>query len=173
VTATLPTTIGLGRLVDLIIRDAQGQRLRVTPHGEQWLAWKPDTRDIVVLRPGRGVGTVAKRRDALRHQQFHGAVPEQARPMEWPTARGTVRTLGLIESATYVAEGIRSPIKGHHFWRHHFGDRGERGHGGVNTGKPARYADRYLPRLDVDTAGHLFLVRRPGNRYDVREWIIG
>ena len=30
-TAKIPTVIGLGRLVDFIIRDAQGKRLRVTP----------------------------------------------------------------------------------------------------------------------------------------------
>ena len=77
--AAVPTVIGLGRLVDLIIRDAQGQRLRITPQDEQWLAWKSDTRDLVVLRLGRGKGTLAKRGDARRHQTFHGAAPEQKR----------------------------------------------------------------------------------------------
>lgn len=173
VTATLPTTIGLGRLVDLIIRDAHGQRLRVTPHGEQWLAWKPDTRDLVVLRPGRGVGTVAKRHDARRHQQFHGAMPEQARVMEWPAARGAVRTLGLIESATYVATGIRSPSKGPHHWIHQFGDRGERGHRAARAKASSPYAERFMPRLDVDASGNLIVVRLAKNQFMVRDWIIG
>lgn len=84
-----------------------------------------------------------------------------------------VRTLGLIESVTYVAEGIRSPSKRHHFWLHQFGDRGERGHGTILSDKPRRYADRHLPRLEVDAAGSLFIVRRPGNTYRVDEWIIG
>ena len=32
----LPTMIGLGRLVDLVIRDVKGQRQRVTPSSELW-----------------------------------------------------------------------------------------------------------------------------------------
>lgn len=173
VTATLPTTIGLGRLVDLIIRDAHAQRLRVTPPGEQWLAWKPDTRDLVVLRPGHGVGTVTTRRNARRHQQFHGAIPEQARVMEWPAAGGAVRTLGLIESATYVSTGIHSPSKGSYHWIHQFGDRGKRGHGLANANESNPYAQRLYPRLDVDGGGNLFITRLPGNRYVVQDWIIG
>ena len=34
----IPTMIGLGRLVDMVIRDAKGQRQRVTPSSELWLA---------------------------------------------------------------------------------------------------------------------------------------
>lgn len=173
VSAAVPTVIGLGRLVDLIIRDAQGQRLRITPHDEQWLAWKSDTRDLVVLRPGRGVGTAAKRSDAQRHLTFHGAAPEEARPMEWPAPRGAVRSLGLIESVTYTATGIRSPSKGPHRWIHQFGDRGERGHGPTQAQAPSTYAERYMPRLDVDQAGHLYVIRRASNRFTVRDWILG
>ncbi len=100
VKTTIPTMIGLGRLVDFIISDAQGKRIRVTPADVRWLAWKPDTRDLVVLRPGCGEGTLAIRSDARRHQTFHGAAPDQVRPMEWPTPRGAVQTLGLIELLT-------------------------------------------------------------------------
>lgn len=174
VTATLPTTIGLGRLVDLIIRDAHGQRLRVTPHGEQWLAWKPDTRDLVVLRPETGERSAIKQRDARRHHRFHGAAPEQARPMEWPASRGAVRTLGLIESVTYVATGIRSPSKSRHHWIHQFGDDGSLGHGLVNHRRRNRsYSERFLPALATDDGRNLFVVRRPGNEFTVRDWIIG
>lgn len=173
VTATLPTTIGLGRLVDLIIRDAQSQRLRLTPHIEQWLAWKPDTRDLVVLRPGTGDDVPTKQRDVSRHHRFHGAGPDRARPMEWPASRGKVRTLGLIESVTYVATGIHSPSKGSHHWIHQFGDRGKRGHGLANTNESNPYAQRLYPRLDVDGGGNLFIARLPGNRYVVQDWIIG
>lgn len=171
-TVTLPTTIGLGRLVDLVIRDAQGQRLRLKPHCEQWLAWKPDTRDLVVLRPGRGEGVAAKMHDARRHHRFHGADPEQARPMEWPAARGAVHTLGLIESVTYVATGIRSPSKGRHHWIHQFGDDGSLGHGPIYRRHRHRtYPDRFLPVLTADEGGSLFIVRRPGNVFTVRDWI--
>lgn len=173
VNTAVPTVIGLGRLVDLIIRDAQGQRLRITPHNEQWLAWNSDARDLVVLRPGRGVGAPAKRGDARRHQTFHGAAPKQARPMEWPVPRGAVRALGLIESVTYNATGIRSPSKGSHHWIHHFGDRGELGHGPTSAHAASAYPERLMPFLKVDAAGNLFVVRRTRNRFTVQKWIIG
>lgn len=128
------------------------------------IAWKPETRDLVVLRPGRGEGEVAKQRDARRHQRFHGAVPEQTRAMH---------VLGLIESVAYVATGIRSPSKGPHHWIHQFGDRGEHGHDAVQTQAPSIYAERFMPQLDVDAAGNLVVVRRPSNRFTVRDWIIG
>ena len=165
--------IGLGRLVDLIIRDANGQRQRVTPSSELWLAWKSDTRDLVMLRPGRGKGSRSKRDAARRHQKFHGAEPEQARPMEWPVPHGGVRTLGFIEAVTYSATGIRSPSKGSHHWIHQFGDRGERGHDSTRTKAPSPYSERFMPRLDVDSAGSLFVIRLAGNQFTVRDWIIG
>jgi hypothetical protein len=62
----IPTMIGLGRLVDMVIRDANGQRQRVTPSSELWLAWKSDTRDLVLLRPGHGDGAVIKSNATLR-----------------------------------------------------------------------------------------------------------
>ena len=169
----LPTMIGLGRLVDLVIRDAQGQRQRVTPHGELWLAWKSDTRDLVILRPGNGGDFVAKRSASQRHKAFHGAAPTQARSMEWPAPNGKIQSLGLVESVTYTATGIRSPSKGQHHWVHHFGDRGEHGHGSAQPHAPSHYPERCMPRLDVDQAGHLYIIRRSENRFTVRDWIIG
>ncbi len=172
-TSPLPTMIGLGRLVDFIIRDAQGRRLLVTPTGELWLAWKADTRDLVVLRPGNGMGSMPPSRDARRHRLFHGVDPQSMRAMEWPAATGQQRTLGLIEAVTYSAMGIRSPSKGTHHWIHHFGDRGEHGHGAAGILHQSRYADRHFPRLDVDAAGNIIMVRRSPNRYTVQDWIVG
>ena len=79
----IPTMIGLGRLVDMVIRDANGQRQRVTPDGELWLAWKSDTRDLVLLRPGHGDGAVIKRNASRRHKTFHGAASTLARPFRY------------------------------------------------------------------------------------------
>ena len=169
----LPTMIGLGRLVDLVIRDAQGQRQRVTTSSELWLAWKSDTRDLVILRPGHGDGVATTRSAAQRHKTFHDAAPTQARSMEWPAPNGKLRSLGLIESVTYTATGIHSPSKGTHRWIHQFGDRGERGHGLSRALATSNYAKRLMPSLDVDEAGNLFLVRRYGNRFVVRDWIVG
>ena len=173
VKTNLPTMIGLGRLVDLVIRDAQGQRQRVTPNNELWLAWKSDTRDLVILRPGHGNGAVAKRGASQRHKIFHGAAPTQARSMEWPAPNGKIQSLGLVESVTYTATGIRSPSKGPHHWVHHFGDRGEHGHGTAKPHAVSHYPERSMPRLDVDQAGHWYVIRRAGNHFTVRDWIIG
>jgi hypothetical protein len=173
VRAAVSTVIGLGRLVDFIIRDPQGQRLRLTSQSKQWLAWKPDTRDLVVLRPRNGQVQLAKRGAALRHQQFHGAAPEKARPMEWPAPRGAVRPLGLIESVTYTATGIRSPSKRGLRWIHQFGDRGEHGHGPTQAVTPSAFSELLMPRLDVDAVGNLFVARLFGNQFTVQDWIIG
>jgi hypothetical protein len=162
-TAKIPTVIGLGRLVDFIIRDAQGQRLRVTPSSELWLAWKSDSRDLIVLRPGQGQESLIDLKAAKRHKKFHGAAPEQARSMEWPKAQGKLRTLGLIESVTYCSTGIHSPIKKTHHWVHQFGDRGERKHGSMVVQDPSACAERLMPLLDVDELGNVFMVRRPDN----------
>lgn len=173
VKGNIPTMIGLGRLVDMVIRGAKGQRQRVTPSSELWLAWKSGTRDLVILRPGHGKSAVAKRGASERHKTFHGAVPTQTRSMEWPTPSGNVQSLGLIESVTYVATGIRSPSKGLHHWVHHFGDRGEHGHGTAQPHALSHYPERCMPRLDVDQAGHWYVIRQPGNRFTVRDWILG
>jgi hypothetical protein len=172
-TSTLPTVIGLGRLVDFIIRDAQGRRLRVTPTGERWLAWKADTRDLVVLQSGREVEISPPSREAKRHRVFHGAEPRCVRQMEWPKPTAKRRTIGLIEAVTYVAAGIRSPSKGPHHWIHQFGDRGEHGHGAAQVQDTSTYAERLMPQLDIDAAGNIFVRRRSGNRFMVRDWIIG
>jgi hypothetical protein len=168
----IPTMIGLGRLVDMVIRDAQGQRQRVTPDGELWLAWKSDSRDLVILRPGQSNGAAATRSASRRHKAFHGATPTQSRSMEWPAQNGKFRSLGLIESVTYTASKIRSPSKGPHHWVHHFGDRGDCGHGPTSA-QATSYAERFMPSLIVDTAGNLFVVRRTGNHFTVKDWIIG
>ena len=170
---SLPTLIGLGRLVDFIIRDNDGQRLRATPRGERWLAWKADTRDLVVLLPGGGRGSHPNRSDAKRHYTFHGAEPQRSRHMKWPASSGGRRTLGRIEAVTYTADGIRSPSKGSHHWVHQFGDHGERGHGPARSQKADQYSYLFCPLLEIDEAGNLFVVRCRSNRYLVRNWIIG
>jgi hypothetical protein len=164
--------IGLGRLVDFIIRDAQGRRLRVTPTDERWLAWRADTRDLLVLKPGRAVDCALHPHAALRHRVFHGADPQSVREMDWPTSRGNRRELGLIESVTYTAVGIHSPSKGSHLWIHHFGDGGERQHGPIEPGRSMRRDQKLLPFLESDRFGSLFVVRQRSNKYFVNEWII-
>jgi hypothetical protein len=173
----IPTVIGLGRLVEFIICDHHGQRLRVTPTDERWLAWKPDTRDLVVLRPGRGQQLSIEQSAAKRHAQFHGAPPQKARRMELPTPKGSIETLGLIESVTYCADEIHSPLKKSHHWVHQFGDRGERGHGLLSSTQTSKqknsFPARLFPELAVDMAGNYVVRRRASNCFMVHDWIIG
>jgi hypothetical protein len=165
--------MGLGRLVALIVRRPDGTRMSITPQRDQWLAWKMDSRDLVVLVPAEGVRTTPPEQHVAAHQRFHGAAPTSARSMTWPSPRGARTTLGFLESVTYDATGIRIPSKGRCRWLHQFGDHGERGHSHAQENEPSPYADRLLPRLEVDAVGHLRIVRREMNTYTVTDWIVG
>ena len=164
--------IGLGRLVSLVVRRGDGSRQRVTPQGERWLAWDAARRDLLVLVPtaGRLASTPAA---SEAHELFHGAAPTSLRRMTWPSPQGRLSPLGLLESITYDATGIRSPSKGRCRWLHQFGDLGERGHAQASPDEPSPYSDQVLPRLDVDAVGNLRIFRRAGCFYTVRDWIIG
>lgn len=166
------SVLGLGRLVSLLVRRSYGTRLRITPQGERWLAWDGARRDLLVLVPtgGRHPAPLAA---SAAHQEFHGAAPTSLRRMTWPSPQGRLSPLGLLESITYDATGIRSPSKGRCRWLHQFGDRGERGHANAEPDEPSSYSDHFLPRLDIDAAGSLWIVRRPQNRYRVSDWIVG
>jgi hypothetical protein len=93
--------------------------------------------------------------------------------MDWPASNGNRRVLGLIESVTYTAGSVHSSSKGSHHWIHQFGDSGERGHGPASSQQETQFDDSLFPQLEIDSAGNLFVARRSGNRYLVREWIIG
>jgi hypothetical protein len=169
----IPTVTGLGRLIDLTVRQRDEQRQRLIPTTPCWLAWCDRTRALIVLRGGRGWPLHCDdSMAARRHHVFHGAVPGSVRLMEQPTARGRLQTIGLIEAVTYCADAIDSPSKRAFHWHHAFGDRGQHGHGTMRD-NVAIYPDRYLPALTIDAAGSWFITRRPGNRYEVRDWIIG
>jgi hypothetical protein len=168
----MPAVVGLGRLVGLVVRQPDGSRLRITLQDERWLAWRAATRDLLVLRPGAGPAAEAPRTAARGHQTFHGAAPQDARPMVAPQPGRGLRVLGLLESLTYSAAGIASPSKRDHDWIHHFGDTGERGHGPTRRDARSPYAERVMPALAVNAAGDLFIQRRSGNRYTVRDWVL-
>ncbi len=167
-----PTLVGLGRLLALVVRRADGSRARVLPQGERWLAWKEDRQELVVLVPAGGPSSPASGAVAVRHRTFHGKDPVTASPMTWPSPRGKRITLGLLESVTYDSTGIDSPSKGEARWIHQFGDRGERGHSQTRADAPSPYPDALLPRLDADADGNLRILRRTTNTYTVKDWII-
>jgi antirestriction protein ArdC len=164
--------VGLGRLVALVVRTPDGKRIRITPQDERWLAWRASTKDLLVLRPATGPEAAVDPDAARRHRRFHGAAPAGARPMiEPPRGRG-LRTLGFLESVTYCADGIQSPSKKGHLWIHHFGDRGERGHGPTRANAVSPYRLDVMPRLLVGQSGDLVIQRRAKNDFAVKDWII-
>jgi hypothetical protein len=174
--------VGIGRLVALIVRRSDGQRVRITPNGARWLAWRAATRDLLVLRPvataGVGDGPTpaampAPRSAAAHHRRFHGAPPHSARPMHAPEAGVDARVLGLLESVIYDTASIASPAKRGHHWIHHFGDVGARGHGPIRPNAVSPYPLRVMPALLSDACGDMFIIRRPGNRYTLRDWLWG
>ena len=87
--------------------------------------------------------------------------------------KDTPRSKSVAKNDSYTASDIHSPSKGSHHWIHQFGDRGKRGHELANANESNPYAQRLYPRLDVDGGGNLFIIRLPGNRYVVQDWIIG
>ncbi len=65
---------------------------------------------------------------------------------------------------------IPSLQKRHSRWVHEFGDHGESGHG-AHDGRIKGYPTKLMPMLCRDSAGNFFIKRKPGNKYDVTEWI--
>jgi hypothetical protein len=167
----LPALVGLGRLVDVMVRLPDGRRATLRPTSRRFLAW--DGRDLVVAAPVKGKRTAVPNVSATAHRRFHGAAPRHALPVNVPELGAGARLVGLAESITYQAQ-CPSASKGRDFWHHWFGDTGKRGHQTETdpTG-PSPYGERHWPEVWTDNAGTLVIRRRAGNRYTVRDWIYG
>ena len=161
----------LGQLDELVVE----QRGGVTRAGKKqlhglFLAWMPASRNFAIVRRVKArAGAISA--EAVRvHRQFHNTAPTSVATYHAPDRDGSVRDVGLLRSLTYVVPpSIRSPQKTGFKWVHLFGDHGESGHGAFQGEK--RYPDHLKPMLQMNDAGELFIKRRPGNRYDVTEWI--
>lgn len=172
---TAPAVVLLGQLVELHHR-APGsrscQRLRLS---DRLLAWCPPWRALLFIRsgtvhhqraPARAVSPSATR----LHRAFHGASPQSTWWAGWDPPVQPVHQVGLCAAVTYqVPEWLRSPAKPDRLYIHWFGDRGEPG--GAGLAEPF-YADELLPALGIDQQRDYFLIRRPGNTFTVRDWII-
>ncbi len=150
----------LGRLTALYMVEPR----RVIDTGGKWLAWDRRTLHICTVS-GK---THAKLPNGVvkKHNLFHGA-PPKGEPFkgDCPKPVGALRPVGLIRGLIYwVPKGIKSPTKNGAFWKHKFGDTGHRG---------GTYPTRVMPALMEDSVGNLFIRRRPGNIYNVDEWVRG
>jgi len=166
----------LGDLVELVVVTPSGDRaLSTSKLRGKYLAWLPTKRNFaIVVKTSKAVrGTLtAKDREVFR--KFHKGDPKRAAPYEWPDKIGNLVKIGRLKSLTYVVpESIQSPQKrvpGQITrWVHEFGDHGERGHGEHDAS--GGYPIRLMPILAKDRRGNLFILRQPGNKYDVTEWI--
>lgn len=138
-----------------------------------YVGYIPEGKRLVLMRKTRRELPVEALSSSVRarHRQFHEEAPKKAILYDMPNTRGQKQEVGLIESLTYVVPpSVKSPSKSGYRWVHAFGDHGESGHGEM-TDEPKEYPTYLMPALDVDQAGNLSIRRRPGNKYDVTEWI--
>jgi hypothetical protein len=161
----------LGTLDELVV-EVNGRSKTASKHALKglFLAWMPDQHNFaIVKRANAKPGRISAA--ALNvHRQFHNSEPRSAAAYHAPDRDGSERDVGLITSLTYVIPSwMYSPEKAGFKWVHLFGDHGEAGHGSFRGGK--RYAHTFKPMLRTNGSGGLFIKRRPGNKYNVTNWI--
>jgi hypothetical protein len=159
----------LGHLVSLEVR--QGGRIRKVSSRGAYLGYLPGSKTLCVLKGKvRSAGKQVSGGILRLHKQFHNCPPAAANVYEWPDPRGEKRSVGRIVAVTYkIPKGMKSPKKGKYLWRHEFGDHGERGHG--PAGNSGNYPEKFMPLLQQDRAGNLYIKRVPGNKFYVTSWI--
>ncbi len=141
------------------------------------IAWMPGSKDFALVKKASG-GRPGQLSSAVKriHRQFHESEPQRAVVFDWPDRVGKLRLVGLVRVISYIVPpSVRSPGKRQRdgqpiLWVHAFGDHGESGHGELE-GREKQYPPRFMPALMKDEAGHLFIKRRPGNRYNVTKWM--
>jgi len=159
----------LGKLVELVV-EANG-RTQTLKLQRKHLAWVPSKRALAIVTPAKGRPGVLDAASRKTHLKFHAATVSKTVAYEWPTPAGSLMQVGLIRSLTYVVPpGVKSPVKQGYRWVHAFGDHGESGHGPMLRGEKV-YPDKLKPALSEDDHGNLFIVRRPGNKFNVTDWI--
>lgn len=158
--------LAIGTLFDLEV-ERGGKTQHLKPRG-RWLAWDKSRKAFHVVkakRRQRGLGGLAPA-VLSAHRKFHDSDPLGSMLAEVPTPKGEVVELGLLRSLTYrVPRQVKSPEKNPYVWHHAFGDTGHKG--------GTSYPDRVKPMLMRDAAGNFFIHRRPGNIFNVDQWLRG
>lgn len=159
----------LGRLVEMVV-EVNGHA-KVLSLKREHLAWVPSKRALAITVPSKARPGTLDSASRATHAKFHAGPVARTVAYEWPTPEGKLVKLGLLRSLTYVVPpGVKSPVKQGFRWVHAFGDHGESGHGPMRNGEKV-YPDKLKPALMEDAAGNLFIVRRPGNKFNVTDWI--
>ncbi len=163
----------LGVLDELVVDSLDGKSTMTASKARlrgMYLAWMPGEKALAIVRKAKGTpGTLGGEARRI-HKLFHNVDPTKSATYDWPERGGNERRVGIIRSLTYVVPpSLDSPEKKNHRWVHKFGDHGEEGHGPFRDRK--QYSDSLKPLLLENGRGELFIQRRPGNKYDVTEWI--
>jgi hypothetical protein len=163
----------LGMLDEMVVEKGKSVRRYGKSHFRgAYLAWLPGKKNFAVVfkRKGERKSSVLSPSIQQLHRTFHNVPPRAAGTFEWPDKKGATKQLGLIRSLTYsIPPDLKSPEKNGYNWVHAFGDHGESGHGPLTRTKT--YPDSLKPMAVIDSAGNLFIVRRPSNKYHVTKWI--
>lgn len=155
----------IGQLRDLELYDPKtGRTGHLKPKGK-WLAW--DGKQFQICNVKGQVNASLPSNIVAKHRKFHASNP-QGKPFlaSMPSRSSSVKNVGLLKSLVYyVPSKIRSPGKNKYLWHHAFGDTGHKG--------GDSYPTKVMPMLQRDSAGNLFIKRRPGNIFRVDNWLRG
>ncbi len=155
----------VGQLRQLEIYDPRTGRSGVFSPKGKWLAW--DGKQFQICNVKGQVNASLPSKLVAKHRKFHNANPV-GKPFlaSMPDRGPTIKNVGLLKSLVYyVPSKIRSPGKNKYLWHHAFGDTGHRG--------GDSYPTKVMPMLQRDSAGNLFIKRRPGNIFRVDNWLRG
>ena len=150
---------------------------RVIKKPGKHIAWMPSSNDLALVKKAHGRPAALSTTVRRIHREFHESAPQRAVVFDWPDRVGKLRLVGLVRVISYIvpasvkSPGKRQPDGGPILWVHAFGDHGESGHGSVDGTREKKYPPRLMPALVQDEAGHLYIKRRPGNRYNVSKWM--
>lgn len=158
----------MGKLDELEV-EVHGRRRKINPR-HLMIGYLPKGKQLVIMKRtgknGNDVGYGVRR----LHKKFHNCASEKSQIFNWPDPVGRKQSVGRLVSLTYsIPQDLRSPEKRQYRWHHEFGDHGERGHGPVRGS--GNYPKKYMPMLQEDEAGNLYIKRMPGNRFYVTDWL--
>lgn len=159
--------LGIGRLarLEVVQPGAKDNPPRVIKPRNVWLAWDTGRRAFCIGRLVRKAkGAKVPSALAKRHAKFHNAEPSGMSVLDVPNPGRGLKMVGLLKALVYtVPKHIRSPEKNRYIWHHAFGDTGHKG---------GDYPESVMPALKTD-GKNWFIVRRPGNIFNVDEWLRG
>lgn len=159
----------MGTLTEIVVRK-NGRDRTIKPKG-LYVGWIPKGKHLAILKKtSKQIKSNVSSGVKELHKKFHNKSSDKSTVYEWPDAVGKKEHVGRIVSITYtVPKWLRSPGKNGYQWHHEFGDHGERGHGDVR--ESGNYPQKYMPVLQKDSNGTLYIKRMPGNKYYVRDWL--